>query len=475
MNITQRITKNFAFLGAGNIITSILGFITMVYLASILGPNGFGQMHFALAIVAYFMLMANLGIPTLGTREIARDKSKIKDYVGNIITLRLTLATIAFGLVCLCAFFIQKPIEIKYLIILYGLGIFPIAFQLLWLFRGIEMMGYIAIADIVGRGCYVVAIFCFIKSPEQLLGIPAIYVICVTFIPSVFLVFFFIRRFGGIRLKFKALFWNNLLRQALPMGFAIIMTELYIHFDVVMLGFMRSNEEVGYYSAAYRLVLFIIGIGGLYCVTIFPIISNYYKTSLVSLRQLLSRTTRLMIIISLPLAVGGTILARSIMSFIYTESYLNGTIALQILVWVIPVMWLSITYGYSLIACDKQKRYAIGVTVGAIINIALNAILIPRFGIIAASATTVVTWGVVLLLLQHEFGKVVLVPFKGYLTRPVIASLGMGAFLYFGSSWNVWVLIVLGALVYFAILFGIGGITKGEIRLIREQLCKRRG
>ncbi len=474
MNTAQRIAKNFLSLAVANIIASLLGFVATVYLARILGPGGFGQIYFAIAIIAYFMLIANLGLPMLGTREIARDKDKIKDYVGNIVTLRLTLAAIAFCLLLLFAFLTQKPTEIKYLIILYGLGLFPFALQLLWLFRGIEKMEYIAGSQILGAALYVASILYFIKSPEQLLAVPVIYVICTAFLPAVFLIFFFIRRFGRIPLKFEAPFWGSLLRQALPMGFAFIMTELYLHFDTIMLGFMRSNEEVGYYNATYKIILFIVILGGLYYVTIFPIISNYYKTSLASLHRLLSRTAKLMVTLSLPLAVGGTMLAKSILGFIYTEQYVEGIITFQILIWIIPLRWLSITYGNSLIACDKQNRYATGVAIGAIINIALNAILIPRFGIVAAAATTVVTWGAVLLLMYHEFSKIVSVPFKGYLPRPVVACLGMAAFLYFCSGWNVWLLIALGVLVYFALLFIIGGITKEEIKLIKEQFGRAR-
>ncbi|MFC1915838.1 flippase [Chloroflexota bacterium] len=469
MNTAQRIAKNFFSLAAANIIASLLGFVATVYLARVLGPGGFGQIYFAIAIIAYFMLIANLGLPMLGTREIARDKNKIKDYVGNIVALRLTLAAIAFCLLLLFAFLIQKPTEIKYLIILYGLGLFPFALQLLWLFRGIEKMEYMAGSQIAGGVLYVASILYFIKSPEQLLAVPVIYVICTAFLPAVFLIFFSIRHFGRIPLKFDAPFWGSLLRQALPMGFAFVIAELYFHFDTVMLGFMRSNEEVGYYNAAYRIILLFVGLGGLYHVTIFPIISNYYKTSLASLHRLLSLTAKLTVTISLPLAAGGTMLAKSIMNFIYPPEYGSGIIALQILIWVIPVRLIGSVYGNSLIACDRQSRFAIGVTIGAIINIVLNAILIPRFGIVAAAAITVVTLGAVVLYNYRQINKIVSVPFKGYLLRPLVACFGMAAFLYFGSGWNMWLLIALAALLYFALLFIIGGITKEDIRLIKEQ------
>lgn len=473
MNIAQRIAKNFFSLAASNIIAIFLAFVATVYLARILGPDGFGEINFAIAIIAYFMLIANLGLPMLGTRGIAQDKNKIKDYVGNIVALRLTLAAVAFCLLLLFAFLIQKPTEIKYLIILYGLGLFPFALQLLWLFQGIEKMEYMAVSQVLGAALYMASILYFIKSPEQLLAVPVIYVVCMTFLPAVFLIFFFIRHFGRMSLKFEAPFWGSLLRQALPMGFAFVMAGLYQNFDTIMLGFMRSSEEVGYYNAASKMVLLIVSMGAAYYTTIFPVISNYYKTSLASLHRLLSLTAKLMVTISLPLAVGGTMLAEPIMNFIYHAEYSGGIIALQILIWIIPVRLIGSAYGNSLLACDRQNRYAIGVTIGAIINIVLNAILIPRFGIVAAAATTVVTMAAVVLFNYRQINKIVSVPFKGYLPRPVVACLGMAAFLYFRPDWNMWLLIALGILVYFALLFIIGGITKEDINLVKGLIVRR--
>lgn len=470
MSTVRRIAKNFLSLAVAGIIASLIGFVGIVYLARVLGPGDFGKINFAIAIVAYFMLIANLGLPMLGTREVARDKDRIKDYVGNIVTMRLTLGAIAFFLLLLFVFLINKPAEVKYLIILFGLGLFPFALRLLWLFQGIERMEYMAVSQIIGAILYVPAIFYFIRSPEQLLAVPLIYVICMLFLPALFLAFVFIRHFGIVKPKFEASFWKSLLWQALPMGFSFIMIQLYYNFDTIMLGFIRSNEEVGFYNAAYRVIFLLLPLGGFYYTAIFPVISNYYKTSLESLQRLLSGTAKLMVTIGLPLAIGGTLVARPLMRLIYGGEYNSGIIAFQILIWAVTITWVSGVYGNSLVACDRQKKYAVRVTIGTVGNIVLNFILIPPYGLVGASIATVFTEGVVLLLMYLESNKIVRVSLNSYILRPVIACLGMGIFLYFCSSWNVLVLILSGAVVYFVILFLIRGITKREITMIREQL-----
>lgn len=474
MTAIQRIAKNFLFLAVAGVIAGLISFVATVYLARVLGPGDFGKINFAIAIIAYFMLIANLGLPMLGTREIARDKDKIGDYVGHIVAMRLAFAAMAFFLLLLFVFLINKPLEVKYLIILFGLGLFPFALQLLWLFQGIEKMEYMAISQIIGAILYVAAIFYFIRSPEQLLAVPLIYVICMLFLPALFLAFIFVRHFGIVKPKFEASFWKSLLWQALPMGFSFIMVQIYYNFDTIMLGFMRSNEEVGFYNAAYRIIFLLLPLGGFYYTAIFPVISNYYKTSLESLQRLLSGTAKLMVTIGLPLAIGGTILAKPLMSLIYGSEYNSGIIAFQILIWAVTITWIGGAYGNSLIACDRQNKVAVRVAIGAAGNIVLNLILIPPYGIVGASIATVFTEGIVFLLMYREFNKITRVSLNSYILRPIITSLGMGAFLYFCSGWNVLLLILLGAAIYFMILFLIGGITKGEIRLIREQLAVRK-
>jgi len=471
----QRIAKNFLSLSVANIIVGLAGFVGIVYLARVLGPADFGVVNFAIAIITYFMLIANLGLPMLGTRQIARDKDRVREYTANIIALRLALAVISFLLLLLFVLIIDRPAETKYLIVLYGLALFPFALHLEWLFQGIEKMEYIAIAQIIGATLYVALILSLIKSPEQLLTIPLLYTVFLWLLPAFFLVFMARRYFGLVKPRFDAPFWKGLIQQALPMGFAFLMIQIYYNLDTVMLGFMRSNEEVGYYNAAYKMIFFLLTLAGLYYAAIFPVISKYYKTSLESLQRLLSGTARVMVIVGLPIAVGGTLLAGPLLNLIYGSEYSSGIIGFQILVWAVAITWVSATYGHSLLACDRQKKYAVRVAIGTAGNIVLNFILIPHYGLIGAAIATVFTEGVVLLLVYREFNKnVVRVPLNSYILRPVIACLGMAVFLYFFSSWSVLLLIPSGIIIYFVILFLIKGITWGEITRIREQIFPKR-
>lgn len=470
MNTAQRIVKNTISLLTGDIVAKLLGFIVIVYLARILGPGSFGEINFAMAIVTYFILIADLGLSLLGTREVAREKDKIKDYLGSILTLRLLLALVGFGLLVLMTFFLNKPVEIKYLIILYGLGLIPSALLLDWAFQGVEKMEYIGLGRILSGIVYLGLVLGFVKTPNQLLLIPC-FQVAGNLLAAGLLISIFIKNFGLPKFRVNFVLWKKLILQALPVGLSLVMVQIFFNIDTVILGFMRSNEEVGYYNAAYKIIMFLILLIGAYHEAIFPLISSYYKTSsLDSLRKLLSITEKLMVTVAIPLAVGGTILANSLMDLLFGIEYTNGIIAFQILIWAVLIICINTGYSRGLLACKKENWYMAGTTVPAIVNVTFNLILIPRLGITGAAIATVLAEASGFIVMYVGFKKVLNVPFKRYIIRPLFAAVVMGLVLLGILKWwssNIFLLMFLGMLVYAIILYLIRGVTREEIRLIR--------
>lgn len=467
MNTAQRIIKNTASLLFSGIISQLIGFIAVIYLARILGPGGFGKINFAIAIVTYFTLIANMGLPLLGTREIAREKDKIKDYIGSILTLRLCLAFLGFCLLLLTAFLLNKPIEIKYLIVLYGFGLIPAALLLDWAFQGVEKMEYIGLGNILSATIYVVLVFFFVKSPEQILLIPC-FQIAGNFLATVILFSIFVKNVGKPRFRLDIVSWKNLFYKALPIGFSLIMIQIFYNIDTVMLGFMRSDEEVGYYNAAYKIILLLIMSVGAYHDAIFPIISNFYKTSQDSLKHLLLFTTKLMVAIALPLAVGGTILAKQIINLLYGAEYDKGIIALQILIWTAAINCIDTVYSRGLLISNRENEYARVLIIVAAVNIILNFLLIPHFGLIGAAIATVFAQCIALLMFYRGFYKIIPIPFKNYFFKPIFACITMSLFLLLMSNWNVVLLISGAAVIYFLTFYLLGGIRKEEFMLIAK-------
>jgi len=277
--------------------------------------------------------------------------------------------------------------------------------------------------------------------------------------------------------KVDLIFWKTLLRHALPIGFSLAIAQIFFTVDTVMLGFMRSDEEVGYYNAAYKIIMLFIMVAMAYHDAIFPVISHFYKTSLDSLRKLVSGTERLMAAIAMPLAVGGFILARPIMDLLYGAGYEGGIIAFQILIWAVFILYINVGYSRGLLACNREKWYLAGAAIPAVINVIANFILIPPLGLIGAATGTVLAQASAFLVIYIGFKKVALVPFHRYIFKPSLASIIMAAFLFWGlngANLSLFPLIAGGAFIYGVLFYLMKGITKEDIRLVQSTILANR-
>ncbi|MBI4723067.1 MAG: oligosaccharide flippase family protein [Candidatus Stahlbacteria bacterium] len=468
----HRVIKNFSSQAIAEIATKILGFIAVIYLARVFGPKDFGKISFAYAIVTYFMLITDLGLQTLGTREIARVKTELYNYTNNIITLRLLLGILSFVLLILSVFLFNKPLEIKLLIISYGLILIPSALFFEWIFRGIERMEFIGIAKVLDKACYLFLVIFWVKKVNQLLLVPYFWW-AGNVVGSIFLLYIFTKNFKFPRLEFNPIFWVGLLKKSIPLGLAWLMIQISFNFDSVMLGFMKGEREVGLYSAAYKIILFVFMLGGAYIIAIFPVISRYYKESYERLCNLLSRSAKLMLTIGIPIAVGGTLIGKQIIHIFYGPEYQEGAVAFQILVWYITISFIAMVYSNSLIACDREKEYSIGVALMAGTNLILNAILIPRFSLVGAAVATVVAEGVLFIYSYQRFNKIGKISFVNYIWRPTFSAILMGSFIFLSPIKSLFLIIPISICIYLGGLFVCKGISLEEITFIKRALLDK--
>src|ERR1051326_3761285 len=315
--VAARVIRNTGHLIASGVLVQLLGFVSVFYLARILGPADFGLIAFAGTVVTYFWLLADLGVPLSGTQEIARDPARIAaGYVTDVISLRLLLAFVSLALLLLFVIIIPRQADVKILVLLFGITLFPTAALIDWFFQGIEEMNYTALARALSKIIYVVLLFAFVHNSAGLLRIPIFQAVGGT-VSTIILFAVYARRFGIAPLSFKFGKWKSILSRALPLGISMVMIQVMYSIDTVLLGFLRTDAEIGYYNAAYRIILFVISVGAVYFDAIFPLASNYFEKSVDSLRVLQRYTTRMIVSVACPMAFGGVVLAEPIMRLFY--------------------------------------------------------------------------------------------------------------------------------------------------------------
>jgi O-antigen/teichoic acid export membrane protein len=209
---------------------------------------------------------------------------------------------------------------------------------------------------------------------------------------------------------------------------------------------------------------------------IFPSMSKFFISSKDSLKLIYERYFKYMVIIGIPLGVGTTILANNIILLIFGPEFTKSIIALQILIWSIVTTFVGATFVQLLQVINKQIIITKISAICVVINILLNLVLIPKFSYIGASVATVVTEMILvgyIILSTHKMGYGITykVALKD-LYKVIFAALIMGIFLWYFKELNLFVLIILGALLYFVILYFNRGIDKVDIKLLKQLINK---
>lgn len=462
MNIASRVLKNFLSLSAAVFVHSAVAVISTVYLARVLGPEGFGRINFAFAFVQFFLILSAMGLDTVGVREVARNKDKVKHYVGNIISLKLLFA-FGFFLILLAAIpFMGRPLETSRLVILYGFVLFPSALFFEWTWQGLERMGNIGVSKVIRQGLYLLLIFILVKNREDINLVPAIF-LGVNILYAITLYGIFRKDYGGVKLLFNQKDYKVLLKDSVPIGITLLMGVMIYSMNTVFLNFFRSDSEVGYYNAAFQVISFMLMLICVLFDALFPTLSSLYQTSKDKMEKLLNLSGKVLMIITLPVAVGGTILASRLMNLLYGNKYEEGVGGLQILIWVLVVVALNTVYARSFIAANMQNFHLKVVTLQTSTILILGLILIPPFGVMGAAIATLSAETVGLYFYHKGFTRIGSLRIHQTVIEPLIASLIMGAFLFLCSDWNFLLVIILGIAIYSITIYLLKGITADEM------------
>jgi len=448
MTTDRHIFKNFVSLAVAEGLSRTIGLASTVYLARTLGAEGFGIIGFAFAVVSYFTLIVKLGFDTLGIRELARDRTQIHKYITNIIAIRFLLAIAAYIVLVAFVLLVNRPVGVKNFLLFLGLVVFTSAFNLSWVFQGIERMEIKGIACVLESLFYMLGVVIFVRTAEQIYLVAFFFILASVF-AFLFMSAFLTRTFGFFRLCIDVRWWKDLLRQVAPIGISLFMIQIYYYVDTIMLGFMRSEVEVGYYVGAYKLMLVSLIPAGLILKVFFPSLS---RKDDVHLPDFARNYVKMMFFTGIPIAIGGILFARELIYLFYGAQYEQAILPFTILMINPLFVFANMAFGNPLIAWDKQRVYMRWITLGAVLNVILNLVLIPFYGMIGAAVATVLTEAAILRGLHYEFQKNVAVSLFDVATRPIVwvavMSCAVFGLRHFISPEYFVVTLILSSLVY---------------------------
>ncbi|MFY9457952.1 MAG: flippase [Candidatus Spechtbacterales bacterium] len=480
-SLTRKIASNTLVSYAGRVVSSVFALLTIGLMTRSLGQEGFGQYTIVIAYVSLFVILSDLGLQVLMTREISRAAKGFDEIASNFFSLRLISSLLflfaGFG----AAFAFPYPTEIKIGIGIGALGFFFLSINqlLLGIFQKHLAMHMAAAAEIAGRGgqfLFVYLIYAYAGGfgSSALLFLLLIAMSAASFI-MFFLHFLFARRYVRVGLRFDFSYWREILKTAWPIALSIVLTLIYFKIDAIFLSLMKPAADVGIYGAAYRVLEGLIFFPAMFAGIMMPILARDAVSSMKQFKKTFTKSMRVITVFAVPLTAGGILLSYSIANLIGGKEFLISGAPLQPLFIATGLIFFGNLLGRAVVALDLQKKAMFAYLFGVVLNVVLNLIFIPKYSYMGAAWTTVVTeFLVVVFLFYFVYKKTGAVLNITEFVKAAFAAAVMYVALYFFVSpittplsfLGLGLAMLAGAGAYFGVLCLVGGIGREEILAI---------
>ena len=472
MNQVQKIAKNSVVLTIANVASLLLFLVLSIFIARKLGALEFGKWSFAHAFAYMFAIITQFGLDMLIIRDIAADKSKLKDYFYNGLVIKTLLAVFAFALIVVIINQLNYPLDTKLIVYIIGAAIIFDSFSRYFysIFRAFERMEFEAFLFILTT--LIISVF---GLTTLFLGYSIVQIAIIVLIAHLInslLGFYIVKeKFVKNHFQFSYKISKDIVKKALPFFGIIILGRYLIDINEIMLSVMKGNKAVGFFSAAHKLI---IGLGLLFLFidSIFPVMAKFYKTSKKSLFLTYKKAFKYQYIFVLPISVGTYMLADKIIFLIYGNQYINSILTLKILAFYFLFFSLIGLFNTLLMSIHKIGILLKINTFAVVLLTMSNYIFISKWsynGLAMSNLIVIfVTFIVFFMYISSKFYKLSFSIFY----KPLIAVMMMSIVIYFLHSMNLFLIIPTSAMIYFGCLLLTKTFSREDYRLIRECFCK---
>ncbi len=450
--------QNTALLTLASLAAKGCGFVLLLVALNTLDTSEFGDYNAALAFVALFAVVTDLGLSTLAVRDVAQDHAQLPRYVGNLLALRLVLSLVTI-VVCivLAATFnvLQGDATVRLGVVVWALGMTPIAIvgTVGVVFQSLERMATLSALTTITA-----ALTSLLGCAVLLFGgtaIPLLVTATVVNVVMAGVALVLAARVTSLRPRMDLSWWPSLVRSALPFAVLTLLNVLYSRADMVLVIRLKNSHDAGLYSVAYRLVdtLLVVAISPFNAAAL-PAFNRIAARSADDLRRLVLSGLRITLVIGVPVAVAATAYAPTILTLVARRSdYLAAVPALRWLAWSFPCFTvLAILYN-AIYAAHRAGAMAVIFGLTLVFNVALNLLLIPRYGYFASAALTTASEALNVALAGWVVARHVVNPLAVWpaVAKTAVAAAAMGVVL--------WLLGRLGPVAGLVVGLPVGGIV----------------
>ena len=389
---SRRIARNAGVLVVGDIAAKVASLAFYIAVARALGQSGFGDFNFALSLAVVLITISGFGLDTLLTREIARDTDEIHRMLWNTIGAKLAFGIVgvfaATGIALIGDYSSEVVLAVTILSVatlteLLGKSIGGV-------FQGVEDMTPVAIAGIVQRFTTAILAIAALLAGAGLLAVSGLYLFGAA-LGLLYSVFALRRRDLNPRVTLSRDHMKALVLASVPIGVGGIFNTILYRLDSTLLSFLDSNDAVGLYGAAYRLLDSTLFISFFFVAAMFPVLSRLNRETEPSSGEAFEVGAKVLVATLLPLGACFVLFADPLILALYGDDFEPAASAVQLLGGAAVLYGIAYLSTSFLVAQDRQRLLPWIVGGVAVQNVVLNFILIPSHSYNGAAVATTIS------------------------------------------------------------------------------------
>jgi len=451
----KSITINFIMNTLLTMSSFLFPLITFPYVSRILFETGTGKVSLATSVISYFTMVSQLGIPTYGVRAVAAvrdDREKLTKVTQELLLLNLLMSILSYVVLGVLIATVPRIREERTLYLVISSSILLSAIGVEWFYRGLEHYTYITVRSILFKFVALGAMFLLVHEEKDYVIYGGISILAAS--ASNVLNFINIHKYIDLKPVGKYDFKPHM--KPILVFFAMsCATTIYTNLDTVMLGFMKTDGDVGYYNAAVKIKNMVLSLVTSLSTVLLPRASYYVENDLMEeFWNITKKSLHFIVLIAAPVATYFVLYAREGILFLSGERFLPGVLAMQIIMPTVVFIGLTNVIGIQvMVPTGKEKLVLYSVIAGAVTDLVLNVFFIPTYAAAGAALGTLVAELVVLVVQVWMMRKELI----GFLKKIPYLKIGVSTIL--GGVCSYWVIattissfwkLVISAICFFA-------------------------
>lgn len=451
------------------------------YASRILLPAGTGQVAFATSVIAYFSMFAQLGIPTYGIRACAKvrdDREALTRTVHELLGINLGMDLLAYALLALALYIVPRLAEVRLLCAVISVTILLNSIGMEWLYKALEQYTYITVRSLICKTAALAALFLLVHTKEDTVIYGGVSIFASS--ASNLLNFVHARKAVDVR-RPRGCDWRRHLKPVMIFFAMSCAVTVYTNLDALMLGFMTTDQDVGYYNAAVKVKTILVSLVTALGAVLLPRSAYYVEHGrMEEFRELSRKALRFVLLAAAPLALFFALYAEECILFLSGEEYLPAAAPMQIILPTVLLIGITNLTGLQmLVPLGKEKTVLASESAGVAADLVLNLLLIPRYKAAGAAVGTLAAEAVVLAVQYAAMRGELKDFFRTYRWIRQAAALALAAaaglcakVLEAAPMWKI----AAGALMFFGVYGGFMLWRKEEtLAEVAERVRRRRG